>query len=52
MLDFLNRAEAITNVFYPGGATQPQFTYTLRPQLDPRLKDSLWNWRSTVEPIS
>jgi hypothetical protein len=40
LLDFLNGAESITNVFYPNGATQPQFTYILRPQLDPRLKDA------------
>ena len=39
MLAFLNRAQSITDVFYPGGATQPQFTYTLRPQLDHRLKE-------------
>jgi type VI secretion system protein ImpL len=39
MLDFLNRAEATTNAFYPGGAPQARFTYTLRPQLDPRLRE-------------
>jgi hypothetical protein len=38
-LDFLNRAEAITNAFYPGGAAQPHLTYTLRPQLDPQLRE-------------
>ena len=38
MLEFLNRAQSIANVFYPGGAAQPQFTYTLRPKLDSRLK--------------
>ena len=40
MLAFLNRAQAVADVFYPSGATRPQLTYTLRPQLDPRLKDS------------
>ncbi len=39
MLDFLNRAQATTDVFYPGGATQPHFTYTLRPNLDKSLKE-------------
>jgi hypothetical protein len=40
MLAFLNRAQSVADVFYPSGATRPQLTYTLRPQLDPRLKDS------------
>ena len=39
MLAFLNRAQSIADVFYPGGATQAQFTYTLRPKLDSRLKE-------------
>src|ERR1035437_3881114 len=39
MLAFLNRAQSIADVFYPGGATQAQFTYILRPQLDNRLKE-------------
>jgi type VI protein secretion system component VasK len=39
LLKFLNRSESISNVFYPGGATQPQLNYVLRPQLDPLLKD-------------
>jgi hypothetical protein len=39
MLAFLNRAQSIADAFYPGGATQAQLTYTLRPQLDPRLKE-------------
>jgi type VI secretion system protein ImpL len=39
MLDFLNRAQAVTDVFYPAGATQPHFTYTLRPNLDKSLKE-------------
>ena len=34
MLAFLNRAQAVTDAFYPAGATQPQLTYTLRPKLD------------------
>lgn len=41
MLNFLNRAQAIADVFYPAGATQPQFTYTLRPRLDPSFKDAV-----------
>ena len=41
MLAFLNRAQAITDSFYPAGATQPQFTYTLRPRLDSSYKDSI-----------
>jgi type VI protein secretion system component VasK len=39
LLAFLNRAQSIADAFYPGGATQAQLTYTLRPQLDPRLKE-------------
>jgi type VI protein secretion system component VasK len=39
MLAFLNRAQSITEAFFPGGAARPQLTYTVRPQLDPRLKD-------------
>src|SRR5581483_1748927 len=38
LLNFLNRAQTIADVFYPNGATQPQFTYTLRPRLDPSFK--------------
>jgi type VI secretion system protein ImpL len=38
MLAFLNRAEQVRQAFYATGVTQPQFTYTLRPNLDPR-----WN---------
>jgi len=41
LLAFLNRAQAAADVFYGGGATQPQLTYTLRPKLDPSLKDSI-----------
>ncbi len=41
MLAFLNRAQQITDAFYPGGATQPQFTYTLRPKPDPAFKNML-----------
>ena len=40
MLGFLNHAQAITDAFYPAGATQPQLTYTLRPKLDSSFKDS------------
>jgi type VI protein secretion system component VasK len=36
MLDFLNRADSLASVFYPGGATRPQLSYTLRPRLDSR----------------
>ena len=39
MLAFLNRAQSIADVFFPGGITQAQYTYTLRPKLDPRLKE-------------
>jgi type VI secretion system protein ImpL len=31
MLMFLNRAQTIADAFYPGGAAQPHFSYTLRP---------------------
>jgi type VI protein secretion system component VasK len=39
LLAFLNRAQSIADAFYPGGATQAQLTYTLRPKLDSSLKD-------------
>jgi type VI protein secretion system component VasK len=39
MLTFLNKAQGIADVFFPGGTTQPQYSYTLRPKLDPRLKE-------------
>ena len=38
MLAFLNRAQSIADVFFPAGATRPQFTYTLRLKLDSSLK--------------
>jgi len=41
MLTFLNRAQAVTDAFYPPGAAQPQLTYTLRPKLDSSFKDSI-----------
>jgi type VI protein secretion system component VasK len=40
MLNFLNQAQAIADAFYPAGATQPRFTYSLRPNLDPAFGDS------------
>ena len=41
LLGFLNRVQAATDVFYAGGAAQAQLIYTLRPKLDPKLKDSI-----------
>lgn len=41
LLAFLNRAQAVTDVFYAGGAAQPQLTYTLRPKLDASFKDTV-----------
>jgi type VI secretion system protein ImpL len=38
MLAFLNRAQAIADVFYAGGAAHAKFTYTLRLKSDDRLK--------------
>lgn len=32
VLTFLNRAQQISDAFYPAGATQPNLRYTLRPQ--------------------
>lgn len=34
MLTFLNRAEAVTEAFFPAGATSPKLNYSLRPVLD------------------
>ncbi len=41
MVNFLNRAQAIADAFYPGGGSQAQFTYILRPKLDPNFKDAV-----------
>jgi len=41
LLGFLNRVQVATDVFYAAGAAQAQLTYTLRPKLDPKLKDSI-----------
>ncbi|MGA8026475.1 MAG: type VI secretion system membrane subunit TssM [Bryobacteraceae bacterium] len=41
ILTFLNRAQAIADAFYPVGANQPHFTYTLRPKLDASYKDDV-----------
>jgi type VI protein secretion system component VasK len=58
MLDFLNRAQAIADVFYPNGAGQPQLTYTLRPKLDSSYTDAtleleidgkLHQWTSSLQ---
>lgn len=39
LLGFLSRAQAIADALYATGAAPPQFTYTLRPKLDNRLKE-------------
>jgi type VI protein secretion system component VasK len=41
MLAFLNDAQSISDAFYPAGANQPQFTYTLRPKIDPSYRDAV-----------
>ena len=40
MLNFLNRAQAVSDAFFANGASQPQLLYTLRPKLDPAYKDA------------
>jgi len=40
MINFLNRAQAITDAFFPKGSSQPQFFYTLRPKLDPAYQNA------------
>jgi len=32
IVNFLDKSQAITDAFYPGGVAQPHFTYTLRPK--------------------
>ena len=58
MLAFLNRAQAITDAFFPGGATQAHFTYTLRPRLDSLFGNStveldidgqLYQWTNSLQ---
>jgi type VI secretion system protein ImpL len=41
LLAFLNRVQSAADVFYSGGASQPQLIYTLRPKLDPSFKDTI-----------
>lgn len=41
VLSFLNSAQAVADVFFPAGAAQPHFFYTLRPKLDPAFGDSI-----------
>ena len=50
MLNFLNRAQTIADSFYPGGSSQPQFTYILRPKLDPSFKDAVLELDVDGEP--
>ncbi len=50
MLTFLNRAQAIADVFYPAGATQPQLTYTLRPKLDSSFGGSILEFEIDGHP--
>lgn len=38
-LVFLNRAQTLTDAFFPAGASQPQLRYTLRPKLDPAFQN-------------
>jgi type VI secretion system protein ImpL len=45
MLAFLNSAQQIADVFYPGGSPRPQLTYVLRPKLSPALN----NWVLELE---
>jgi type VI protein secretion system component VasK len=40
MLNFLNRAQAVSDAFFANGANQPQLLYTLRPKLDQAYKDA------------
>jgi type VI secretion system protein ImpL len=40
MLAFLNRAQTITDAFFPAGSMQARFTYTLRPRLDSSLDNA------------
>ena len=41
MLTFLSKAQAITDAFFSGNATQPQFAYILRRRADSTAKDSV-----------
>lgn len=58
MLLFLNRVQAISDAFFPSGASQPQFFYTLRPKVDASYKDAvleldvdgqLHGWTSSIQ---
>lgn len=58
LVTFLNRAQTLTDAFYPNGSTQPQFTYTLRPKLDASYRDAVleleidghvYAWTSSIQ---
>ena len=41
LLAFLNRAQGITDAFYPAGTAQAQLAFTLRPKLDSSFNDAI-----------
>ena len=41
LLTFLNRSQTLTDVFFPNGIDQPQFSYVLRPRSDSTAKGSI-----------
>jgi type VI secretion system protein ImpL len=58
VLAFFNRAQSVSDAFYPAGVSQPQLTYILRPQLDPSFGSStleleldgrLYQWTSSLQ---
>jgi type VI protein secretion system component VasK len=55
-LNFLNRAQAVTDAFFPKGATQPQLLFTLRPKLDPAYQSVVleidgraYEWKNSLQ---
>ena len=58
MLNFLNSAQAVTDAFFPKGASQAQLFYTLRPKLDPAFQNAFvqldvdgqsYQWRNSLQ---
>jgi type VI secretion system protein ImpL len=58
MLNFLKSAQAVTDAFFPNGASQPQLRYTLRPKLDPAYQNAFieldvdgqsYQWKNSLQ---
>jgi len=58
MLNFMNRAQAVSDAFYPAGSMSPQFTYVLRPKLDTKdliveldVDGQRYEWTTSLQKV-